>query len=234
MSRKADTKTPLIVIEDETDIRTFLNATLSAQGYRPQFADTGRDGLKLVARNPQDIIILDLGLPDMDGLEAIREIRLTNRSPIIVLSARVQETDKISALEAGADDYMTKPFSAGELLARVKVAQRHAAQLTEQASTTVHSGDLSINLERREVQLCGVKVILTPTEYRLLNLLVLNEGRLVTHQQLLEGVWGTRARDQGHYLRIYIQRLRQKLNDDPLNPKYILTDPGVGYSFQNS
>jgi two-component system KDP operon response regulator KdpE len=220
---------PILLIEDEKEIRKFLKLTLTANGYAPLEAGDGREGLRLLAAYRPEIIILDLGLPDMDGLEIIKQVRECDSTPIIVLSAREQDHDKINALESGADDYLTKPFSAGELLARIKVAMRHARPATDQ---TFESNGLNINLSGRVVTLNGQELRLTPIEYKLLTALVKNAGKVITHQQLIKEIWGRNAPENNNYLRIHTQHLREKLQDDALNPRYIITEPGIGYRFK--
>lgn len=220
----------VVVIEDEPQIRRFLRASLTTQGFRLVEAATGEDGLAQAATRQPDIIILDLGLPDMDGLEVIRRLREWTAVPIVVLSARGQERDKIAALDAGADDYVSKPFGVGELLARMRVALRHAAIGTKDAGEPVFSvGDLSVDLVHRNVQIAGQQVHLTPIEYRLLTTLIRHAGKVMTHNQLLTEVWGPNQADQAHYLRVYAAQLRRKLEADPARPRYLLTEPGVGY-----
>jgi two-component system KDP operon response regulator KdpE len=217
------------VIEDEPEIRKFLSVTLSNNHFKYTFAESGREGIKLVSAKLPDLVILDLGLPDIDGLEVIRQLRPWCKVPIIVLSARGQEADKVTALEEGADDYLTKPFSAAELLARIKVALRHAHQSNSPIDNKIISGDLVIDLQKRRVELANELVDLTPTEYKMLSVLALNAGMVVTNKQLLHEVWGRNAEDNPHYLRIYAQHLRRKLKDNPIQPKYIITEAGVGY-----
>jgi two-component system KDP operon response regulator KdpE len=220
----------VIVIEDEPQIRRFLRASLTTQGFRLVEAVTGEDGLAQAATRQPEIIILDLGLPDMDGLDVIRRLREWTAVPIIVLSARGQERDKIAALDAGADDYVSKPFGVGELLARMRVALRHTAIGTQDAGEPVFSvGELSVDLVRRHVQIAGREVHLTPIEYRLLTTLIRHAGKVMTHNQLLTDVWGPNQTDQAHYLRVYAAQLRRKLEADPARPRYLLTEPGVGY-----
>jgi two-component system KDP operon response regulator KdpE len=219
----------ILVVEDEPEIRKFLKVVLSSHNFKPAFAETAREGIKLVAARPPDAIILDLGLPDMDGLEVIRKVREWSRVPIIVLSARGQEPDKVAALELGADDYLTKPFGAAELLARIKVAQRHMRQAVAGETALIESGALKIDLEKRLVSVDGAAVDLTPMEYKVLGVLALNAGKVVTYKQLLREVWGKNAEDNQHYLRIYAQHLRRKIGDDPMQPKHIITEAGVGY-----
>jgi two-component system KDP operon response regulator KdpE len=219
----------VLVIEDEPEIRKFLKVILSSHHFKSAFAETAKEGLKLLAARSPDTIILDLGLPDMDGLEVIKKVREWSQIPIIVLSARGQEQDKVAALELGADDYLTKPFGAAELLARIKVAQRHMRQATAGEGHLIESGDLKIDLEKRQVSIAGTAVDLTPTEYKMLSVLALNAGKVVTNKQLLHEVWGRNSEENNHYLRIYAQHLRRKLGDDPMQPKHIITEAGIGY-----
>jgi two-component system KDP operon response regulator KdpE len=219
----------VVLIEDEPQIRRFLRATLSGEGYRLFEVSTGADALVEVAQRQPDVVVLDLGLPDMDGLEVIRRLREWSAVPIIVLSARGQERDKVTALDAGADDYVSKPFSAGELLARLRVALRHAAGAAHEDSAAFKVGELQVDLLRRHVLVGGVEVKLTPIEYKLLTTLVRHAGRVVTHPQLLREVWGPSHDDQAHYVRVYMAHLRHKLEKEPARPRYLLTEPGVGY-----
>lgn len=222
----------VILIEDEPQIRRFLRATLTGQGYRLFEATTGAAGLVEVGSRQPDVVIVDLGLPDMDGLEVIRRLRGWSGVPIIVLSARGQERDKVTALDAGADDYVSKPFAAGELLARIRVALRHAVGASrEEGEATFKVGDLQVNLLGRQVLVGGREVHLTPIEYKLLTTLVRHAGKVVTHQQLLREVWGPTHTDQAHYVRVYMAHLRHKLEGEPARPRYLLTEPGVGYRF---
>src|SRR5512132_1679798 len=217
----------VVLIEDEPQIRRFLRATLNGQGYRLFEAATGADGLVEVGSRQPDVVIVDLGLPDMDGVEVIRRLREWTDVPIIVLSARGQERDKVTALDAGADDYVSKPFGAGELLARIRVALRHtagAAREGEEAAFTV--GELEVDQLRRHVTLRGAEVKLTPIEYKLLTTLVRHAGKVVTHQQLLREVWGPTHTDQAHYVRIYMAHLRHKIEAEPAPPRELLTAPG--------
>jgi two-component system KDP operon response regulator KdpE len=219
----------LVLIEDEPQIRRFLRATLTGQGYRLFEAATAADGLVEVASRQPDVVIVDLGLPDLDGLEVIRRLREWSKVPVIVLSARGQERDKVTALDAGADDYVSKPFSAGELLARLRVALRHAAGAAHEESAPFKVGELEVDLLRRHVTVSGAEVRLTPIEYKLLTTLVRYAGRVVTHQQLLREVWGPTHDDQSHYVRVYMAHLRHKIEAQPARPRYLLTEPGVGY-----
>jgi two-component system KDP operon response regulator KdpE len=218
----------LVLIEDEPQIRRFLRATLGSHGYRLHEAETGEDGLIEAASRQPDVVILDLGLPDVDGLQVIRRLREWSKVPVIVLSARGQEGDKVAALDAGADDYVSKPFAVGELLARLRVALRHAAA-GESGEPTFTVGDLTVDQIKRQVRVDGREVHLTPIEYRLLTLLVRHSGRVVSQRQLLKEVWGPGQTEQTHYLRVYMGTLRRKLEKDPARPRYLLTEPGVGY-----
>ncbi len=226
-------ETSILVIEDEPEIRKFLKAALTSHDFKPSFAESAKEGLKLITAHPPEIVILDLGLPDIDGLEVIKTVREWSAVPIIVLSARGQEEDKVNALELGADDYLTKPFGIPELLARLKVALRHARQSTTTASALFEVGDVSVDLEKRVVKVNGEEVHFTPTEYKLLAVLVKHAGKVITQQQLLKEVWGKHSTENNHYLRVYAQHLRQKLGDDPMRPRYLITEAGVGYRFKS-
>lgn len=220
----------VVLIEDEPQIRRFLRATLASQGYRLFEATTGADGLVEVGSRLPDVIVVDLGLPDMDGLEVIRRLREWTAVPIIVLSARGQEHDKVAALDAGADDYVSKPFGASELMARIRVALRHATGAShEGGEATFKVGDLQIDFVRRQVVMGAREIRLTPIEYKLLTTLARHAGKVVTHQQLLREVWGPSHTDQAHYVRVYMAHLRHKLEAEPARPRYLLTEPGVGY-----
>jgi two-component system KDP operon response regulator KdpE len=219
----------IVLIEDEPPIRRFLRATLTGQGYRLYEVGTGADALVEVAQRQPDVVILDLGLPDIDGVEVIRRLREWSAVPIIVLSARGQERDKVAALDAGADDYVSKPFSAGELLARLRVALRHAVGAAHEDGAAFKVGELQVDLLRRHVIVSGAEVRLTPIEYKLLTTLVRHAGKVVTHQQLLREVWGPSHDEQSHYVRVYMAHLRHKLEAEPARPRYLLTEPGVGY-----
>jgi two-component system, OmpR family, KDP operon response regulator KdpE len=218
----------ILVIEDEAQMRRFLRASLSNAGYQLLEAETAEQGLVQAAAQNPDLVLLDLGLPDLDGLVVTERLRLWAKMPIIVISARGQEPDKIMALDAGADDYLTKPFGVGELLARMRVALRHAAK-TEEGDSQFSLGELEVDLARRQVRLRGEEVHLTPNEYRLLTTLIKHAGRVLTHRQLLREVWGPNATEQTQYLRVYMGQLRHKLEQDPSRPRYLLTEPGVGY-----
>jgi two-component system, OmpR family, KDP operon response regulator KdpE len=220
----------VVLIEDEPQIRRFLRATLTGQGYRLFEAPTGADGIIEVGSRQPDVVIIDLGLPDMDGIDVIRRLREWTAVPIIVLSARGQERDKVTALDAGADDYVSKPFGASELLARIRVSLRHAAGASHEADEAAFRvGELQVDLLRRHVAVGPAEVRLTPTEYKLLTTLIRHAGKVVTHQQLLREVWGPAHTDQAHYVRIYMAHLRHKLEAEPARPRYLLTEPGVGY-----
>ena len=219
----------ILVIEDEPQMRHFLRISLTASGYRLIEAMTGDDGVSQAALRSPDVVLLDLGLPDMDGLEVTRRIRSWSRMPIIVLSARGRERDKVDALDAGADDYLTKPFGVEELLARLRVALRHSATHGTKGPEPVFSlGDLRVDLAKRQVLVGGAEVHLTPIAYKLLVLMVQNAGKVVTHRQLLHEVWGPNTHDP-HYVRVFMGQLRQKLEPDPSHPRYLITEPGVGY-----
>jgi two-component system KDP operon response regulator KdpE len=223
------TPKPLIlVIEDEPQMRRFLRASLEGHGYQVIEAATAREGLRQAAGYNPEIILLDLGLPDGDGLAVAKVLRTQRQTPIIVLSARGRDEDKVAALDLGADDYLTKPFGVGELLARIRVAQRHARAPGPRAGT-IAVGDLTIDLDRRLVTRNGGEVHLTPTEYRLLAALGAQLGRVLTHKQLLGEVWGPAYAGQTHYLRVYMAQLRNKLEADPAKPEWLITEPAVGY-----
>ncbi|MCQ8127658.1 response regulator [Methylomonas rivi] len=226
----AKTDPVIIVMEDDPSIRRFLRTSLTTHGFNVFEAGTGKQGIVEVGVRKPDLLILDLGLPDMDGVEAIRIIRAWSAVPIIILSARSGEQQKIDALDAGADDYLTKPFGFGELLARIRVALRHATRPRESGQDNVFmAGNLKVDLSNRVVSVDGREVHLTPIQYRLLAVLVKNAGKVMTHQQILNEVWGPSFRENAHYLRIYMSQLRQKLEADPTQPKFLLTESGVGY-----
>ncbi|CAN5665029.1 two-component system response regulator KdpE [soil metagenome] len=220
----------ILVIEDEAPIRRFLRASLPGHGYHLEEADTGENGLLQAAMNKPDLVILDLGLPDIDGLEVTKRLREWTTMPIIVLSARGREDDKIAALDAGADDYLTKPFGMGELLARLRVALRRSIRTPgETADPIFRVGDLRVDLLRRQVWIGDTEVHLTPIEYKLLTTLVQHAGKVLIHRQLLSEVWGPDYTQENHYLRVYMGLLRHKLEIDPARPRYLRTEPGVGY-----
>jgi two-component system KDP operon response regulator KdpE len=218
----------LLVVDDEPAIRRLLRVSLTAQGYQIEEAEGGKEAVLKAADLQPDLIILDLGLPDFDGQEVIRRVREWSTAPIIVLSVRDREGDKVRALDGGADDYVTKPFSMAELNARIRTALRHRVQ-AEVADPVFRTGELTVDLGRRTVMLGGAEVRLTPKEYDLLRVLVTHSGKVVTHQQLLRAVWGPGYSGESHYLRVYIGQLREKLEPDPARPRYIVTEPGVGY-----
>lgn len=218
-----------LVIDDEPQIRRLLRVTLEANGYRVFDAATGHDGLVQTAQRKPDVVLLDLGLPDLDGLIVLKRIREWSQVPIVILSVREHEDDKVAALDAGADDYVTKPFNAGELLARLRAALRHGLTAGTGADAIFRSGDLEVDLTKRLVLKNGTEVKLTPIEYSLLRLLVTHAGKVLTHRQLLIEVWGDKAVGQSHYLRVHIAHLREKLESNPSAPELILTEPAIGY-----
>jgi two-component system KDP operon response regulator KdpE len=222
-------KPAVLVVDDELQIRRLLRVCLEGNGYRVMEAESGRAALTEAASRKPDLVVLDLGLPDLDGLTVLKRLREWSRAPVVVLSVRDREEDKIAALDNGADDYLTKPFSTGELLARLRVAQRHAAPGPEMR--VFRSGKLEVDLVARVVSLDGKEVRLTVTEYALLRMLVQHAGKVLTHRQILREVWGPNAVEQTHYLRVYIAHLREKLEADPAKPRLICTEPGVGYRF---
>ncbi len=228
----SETGARVLIVDDEPAIRRFLRVSLSAHGYAVFEASDGQAALSAVVADRPDLIILDLGLPDLDGIEVTRLLREWTRIPIIILSVRGQEADKVTALDAGADDYLTKPFSTGELLARIRVALRHTGQSGTEPIFT--SGDLTVDLVRRVVTVTGREVQLTPTEYDLLRVLVIHAGKVLTHRQLLREVWGIGYEQETHILRVNISNLRRKIEPDPARPRHILTEPGVGYRLRAS
>jgi two-component system KDP operon response regulator KdpE len=224
----------ILVVEDEPQMLRFLRTTLTAQGFRVVEAETAREGLVAATTQNPEVILLDLGLPDGDGIDVARQVREWSRVPIIVLSARGREEDKVGALDAGADDYLTKPFGANELLARIRVALRHAIESASAAGTPVLDiGPLHLDLGRREVTVSGREVHLTPIEYRLLCYLARNAGKVLTHRQILKEVWGPPYAGQTHYLRVFMAQLRRKIEPDAARPKLLVTEPGVGYRMRD-
>lgn len=226
----ADNAPVILIIEDEPPLRKFLRVTLDAQGYRVVEAERGEEGLRHAAMSRPDLVVLDLGLPDIDGVEVIKRLREWSAIPIVVVTARGKEQDKVVALDAGADDYLTKPFGVGELLARVRVALRHASLAKQDTGEAVYACDgLRVDLAGREVSMNGAAIHLTPNEFRLLSILVKHSGKVLTHRQLLKEVWGPGSGEETHYLRVYMNQLRQKIEADPTRPKFLLTEMGVGY-----
>ena len=223
----------VLLIEDEPAMRRFLRAALGTHDFRLVEAGTMREGLAQAAGRNPDLILLDLGLPDGDGLDATKQLREWTTTPIIVLSARGQEQDKIAALDAGADDYLTKPFSVGELLARMRVALRHRATGGE-VPQLFEAGELKVDLARRTVTVAGDDLHLTPTEYKLLAVLVKHAGKVLTHRQLLLEVWGSHNASQTQALRVYVTQLRHKIEQDPARPRLLITEPGVGYRLKDA
>jgi two-component system KDP operon response regulator KdpE len=219
----------VILIEDERQIRRFVRTALETEGWIVNEAETMRQGLTDAGTRKPDLIILDLGLPDGDGVEFLHDLRGWSKVPVIVLSARVNEQDKIEALDAGADDYLTKPFGIGELLARVRAASRRLLTAGAEVGSVFEFGDVKIDLSLRTAHKGGTPIHLTPIEYRLLSLLIANAGKVLTHRQILREVWGPAHSEDGHYVRVYMGHLRHKLEDDPTQPKHILTETAVGY-----
>jgi len=221
----------VLVVDDERAIRRFLHAALNAQGYTVYEASDGQEAINAVIVDRPDLIILDLGLPDLDGVEVTRQLREWIHTPIIILSVREQETDKIAALDAGADDYLTKPFGIGELMARIRAASRHSMQKTSEPVFQI--GELKVDLARRRVEVGEQEISLTPTEYDLLRILVQNAGKVITHRQLLRQVWGNAYETEVHLLRVNMSNLRKKIEVNPTRPRIILTEPGVGYRLRD-
>ena len=225
----------VLVVDDDLPIRRFLRAGLESSGYRLVEAERGADALREAATRSPDLVLLDLGLPDMDGFEVVRRLREWSQVPVIVLSARGQEQDKIRALDAGADDYVTKPFAMGELHARIRAALRHRTRVGEGGeSSVVQVEELRVDLGHRRVSVGEREVRLTPIEYRLVALLARHAGRVLTHEQILREVWGPQATGQHHYTRVYMAPLRQKLEADPSRPRWLVSEPGVGYRMRES
>jgi two-component system, OmpR family, KDP operon response regulator KdpE len=222
----------ILVVEDEAPIRRFLRASLESQGFQMLEAVTGAEGLSLAASNAPDLILLDLGLPDLDGIELLAKLRGFSEVPVIILSARGKERDKIDGLDAGADDYLTKPFSVGELAARIRVAFRHRMQSGSAGVLVVEFGEVRVDLEARKVTRRGADVHLTPNEFKVLAVLVRNAGRVVTTKQMLKEVWGTTLGAREHYVRLYVHQLRQKLEARPAQPEFLISEPWVGYRLE--
>ncbi len=225
----SELKPTVLVVDDELQMRRLLRVCLEGNGYKVLEAVSGQEALTELAQRKPEIVVLDLGLPDMDGVTVLKRLREWSQVPVVVLSVRDREEDKIAALDHGADDYVTKPFATGELLARLRVAQRHAVP-TDEASV-FRAGNLEVDFTARLVKLGGKEVRLTSTEYALLRMLVRHAGRVLTHRQILREVWGPSYEEQTHYLRVYIAHLREKLEIDPSKPRLISTEPGVGYRF---
>jgi two-component system, OmpR family, KDP operon response regulator KdpE len=224
----------VLVIEDEPQMRRFMRASLTSHGYRLVEAERASEATALLASHNPDLVLLDLGLPDGDGIELTRRLRESSRTPIIVVSARGREDDKVAALDAGADDYLTKPFGVNELLARMRVALRHASSHDGVGDQVFEFGSVRLDLSRREVRRDKQLVHLTPVEYKLLTLLARNAGKVLTHRQILREVWGPSYTTQTHYVRVHMADLRKKLETDPARPKLLVTEPGVGYRLRES
>lgn len=217
----------ILIIEDEPQIRKLLKVSLNAHGYDLEEAANGKDGVNRAATFKPDLLIIDLGLPDIDGKEVVKQIREWSETPIIILTARDQEQEKIEALDSGADDYMTKPFGVGELLARMRVCLRRAATVEQQP--VLVCGGLVVDLQQRRVTVDGDEVKLTPTEYEIIKIMMQHAGKVITHKQLLKAVWGNAYQQDTHYIRVYIAQLRRKIEQNPTQPRYIVTESGVGY-----
>jgi two-component system, OmpR family, KDP operon response regulator KdpE len=225
----------ILLVEDDAQMRRFLRTTLRGHGFRLAEAATLMDGEAALRAEEPDLVLLDLGLPDGDGIELVRALRITSRLPVIVLSARGREDDKVAALDAGADDYLTKPFGVAELLARIRVALRHARGAAgAEAAEILVAGPIRIDRSRHEVAVDGNAIRLTPIEFQLLSVLVQNVGRVLTHRQLLRHVWGPEAVEQTHYLRVHMAALRRKVERDPARPAWLLTEPGIGYRLRDA
>jgi two-component system KDP operon response regulator KdpE len=223
----------VLVIEDEPQMRKFIRASLSSHGYKIIEAERASEALMLATSHNPELVLLDLGLPDGDGIDLTKQMREWSRVPIIVISARGREDDKVAALDAGADDYLTKPFGVNELLARMRVAQRHANSADATPAQVFELGELRIDLTRREVTRASEPVHLTPIEYKLLVLLTRHAGKVLTHRQILKEVWGPTHTAQTHYVRVQMAELRKKIEPDPSRPRWIVTEPGVGYRFRD-
>lgn len=222
-----ESKLRILVIDDELQIRKLLRVALTGYGYEVAEAANGLAGLAEAAGSRPDLIILDMGLPDVDGVEVVRRLREWSKVPVIILSVKDQEVDKVAALDAGADDYVTKPFGMGELLARLRAALRHSSVMGDEPVLTF--GDLTIDLGHRKVMVDGKDVKLTPTEYEVIRQLAVHAGKVLTHKVLLKTIWGLPYENDSHYLRVYVGQLRRKIEKDPANPQHIITEPGVGY-----
>jgi two-component system KDP operon response regulator KdpE len=224
----------VLVVEDDPQMRRYLHATLDAAGFRVLEAGGVEEGHRLAAQDPPALILLDLGLPDGDGVDLLRKLREWSRIPVIILSARGREDEKVAALDAGADDYLTKPFGAAELHARIRVALRHARATTAGDDPTLRVGPIRIDQARHEVTVDGAQVHLTPIEYKLLVLLARHAGKVLTHRQLLREVWGPNAVEHAHYVRVHMASLRRKIEKDPARPAWLTTEPGVGYRMKDA
>lgn len=223
----------VLVVEDEPPMRRFLRASLESQDFEVVEAGSAREAMVAATSYNPEVVLLDLGLPDGDGLDLTRRIREWSKAPIIVISARGREADKVEALDSGADDYLTKPFGVGELLARIRVALRHAREAGGAPEPVLEIGPLRVDLARRVVSVDGKDVHLTPIEYRLLSYLARNAGRVLTHRQILKEVWGPGHAEENHYIRVYMAQLRRKVEVEPARPRLLLTEPGVGYRLQD-
>ncbi|RJX32868.1 MAG: two-component system response regulator KdpE [Oxalobacter sp.] len=221
--------THIVLIEDEVQIRRFLRMTLESEGIRVIEAGNGKQGLAEISARQPDMVLLDLGLPDMDGVDVVRQLRTWSSVPILILSARSDELQKVSALDAGADDYLTKPFGVPEMMARIRVHLRRRTSTAETTSPIFNFGEVTVDFPQRRIMRSGQQVHLTPIEYKLLSVLIRNAGKVVTHSQLLREVWGPGHIEHGHYVRVYMGHLRQKLESDPARPAHIFTEAGVGY-----
>lgn len=222
-------KASIIIIEDEKNICSFIEHILEPQGYRVITASTGREGLQYITSDHPDVILLDLGLPDMDGIEIIEQVRVWSSVPIIVISARTTEKSKVAALDLGADDYLTKPFGTGELLARIRTALRHSQRSASLQSSVYEAGDLTIDFDRRLVKMKGKEIHLTQIEYKLVSLLAQNAGRVMTYESIITKIWGPYADSDNQILRVNMAHIRRKLEENPAEPQYIFTEIGVGY-----
>lgn len=229
-STRSSSAVKVLIIDDETQIRKFLDIALRAQGYKTLLAETGQQGLETLALHGADLVVLDLGLPDLDGLEVLKQLREWSQVPVIILSVRADETEKVALLDAGANDYVTKPFSVQELMARIRVMLRNSLGQTIE-SVIFDDGILKIDFAQRQVFLANVLLSLTRKEFQLLMLLAQHRGQLLTQPQILKELWGPTHQQDTHYLRILVAKLRNKLNDDAIHPKYISTEPGVGLRF---
>jgi two-component system, OmpR family, KDP operon response regulator KdpE len=222
----------ILIVEDEPQMRRAVGAGLRANGFEVLLAESGEQALDMIPLDRPDVILLDLTLPNIDGLDVVRELRQWSATPVVVLSARGEERDKVRALDLGADDYLTKPFGMDELLARIRVALRHAASATVDPEPVVHDGDLTVDFAKRDVRLAGQRVHLTPTEYELLRALISQSGKVLTHHMLLSQVWGPASAYETQYLRTYINQLRKKIEVDPAHPRRIINEPGIGYRYR--